>query len=270
MNFKIFVYRYNLSNDSKEYTIDIPFYEIVKKINGNSFRKYFIVDIRNLNHSKVIFNNFDDFKSQFLADEFFSLPSNTQYPINLSLCFLYDNNKIVNSDNILHDYNYALVNFINENEYKKIVASDDDLIVTERENIYDYNGKTISTSNFNLIYGFNGSGKTRFLEHISTQEKVPIFLLNKKFDSSNIYLSNSDEYLENLHKILAYCQSKNIPLLLDDLCWNSFDGRNQITIIDTLYAHSHEHNVFFTSAQENIKQLVKKRSHNPNIIDFNR
>ena len=118
------------------------------------------------------------------------------------------------------------------------------------------------------MYGLNGSGKTRFLKHMSAKEELPLFLLNQKFDDKNILLSNSSQYLENLSKIIDYCQTQNIPLLLDDLCWYSFDGRNQIKVIDTLYDYSHNNDVFFTSAQDEIKRLVKTRSHKPNIIEF--
>ena len=95
-------------------------------------------------------------------------------------------------------------------------------------------------------------------------------MLNQKFDDENRLLSSSSQYLENLSKIIDYCQTQNIPLLLDDLCWYSFDGRNQINVIDALYDYSHNNDVFFTSSKIGIKQLVKIRSHNPNIIDFNR
>ena len=269
-NNKKFIYHYSLHNDSIDYILEVPCYEIIKKINGNDFRKIFVVDIRNSNHREMIFKNFDDFQTQLLADEFFSLPKNTKYPITLSLYFLTDNNKIANYGDILYDYNYALKEFINFDEYSRIINSKQALIVPNRDITYDYNGETIQTSNFNLLYGLNGSGKTRFLKDMSSKKDLPLFLLNQKFDDENRLLSSSYQYLENLSKIIDYCQTQNIPLLLDDLCWYSFGGRNQISVIDALYDYSHNNDVFFTSAQIGIKQLVKTRSHNPNIIDFNR
>lgn len=274
INYRNFTYKYDINADSRYSILEIPSYEIIKKINGNDFKRIFIADIRNLKHREEIFKNFDEFQTQLLADEFFSAPENTKdtkYPISFSLCFLIDNNKIVNCGDILYDYYFALEDyFISIDEYNKIISSEQNLIVPNRNLTYNYNGSTIQTSNFNLLYGLNGSGKTRFLKAMSTEKKLPLFFLNKKFDDQNRLLSNSSQYLENLSKIIDYCQTQNIPLLLDDLCWYSFDGINQIKIIDTLYDYSHSNDVFFTAAQHDIKRLVKTRSHNSNIINFDK
>ena len=267
---KKIIYHYKRNEDNKDCILEVPYYETIQKINGNDFRKIFVIDIRNLKHREEIFKNFDEFQTQLLADEFFSLPRDTKYPLTLSLYFLNDNNEFLNYGDILYDYHYALKDFLSIDEYNKIISSEQDLIVSNRDLTYGYNGKTIQTSNFNLLYGLNGSGKTRFLKDMSSKKDLPLFLLNQKFDDENKLLYNSSQYLENLSKIIDYCQTQNIPLLLDDLCWYSFDGRNQIKVIDTLYDCSHSNDVFFTSAQDGIKQLVKTRSHNPNIIDFNR
>lgn len=269
-NNKNFIYHYTSNDDGSDYILEVPCYKIIKKINGNDFRKIFVVDIRNLKHCEEIFKNFDNFQTQLLADEFFSLPKDTKYPITLSLYFLNDNNKIMNYGDILYDYHFALKDFISVDEYNKIISSKQDLKVPNRDLTYNYNEKKIQTSNFNLLYGLNGSGKTRFLKNMSSKKDLPLFLLNQKFDDENRLLSSSSQYLENLSKIIDYCQTQNIPLLLDDLCWYSFDGRNQIKVIDALFDYSHNNDVFFTSSQNGIKQLVKTRSHNPNIIDFNK
>lgn len=269
-NNKKFTYRYNVTEDGRYYILEVPCYEIVKKINGNDFIKIFVVDIRNLKHREEIFEKFDEFQTQLLADEFFSLPKDTKYPINLSLYFLNDDNKIVNCGDILYNYDFALKDFISIDEYNKIISSEQNLIVPNRNSSYNYNGETIQTNNFNLLYGLNGSGKTRFLKDIASKKDLPLFLLNQKFDEESRLLSSSTQYLENLSKIVDYCQTQNIPLLLDDLCWYSLDGRNKIKVIDTLYDYSHNNDVYFTSAQDSIKQLVKTRSHNLNIIEFNK
>ncbi|MBQ3021480.1 MAG: hypothetical protein IJD92_04590 [Bacilli bacterium] len=265
---KKIIYHYKRNGDNKDCILEVPYYETIQKINGNDFRKIFILDIRYLKHREEIFRNFDNFQTQLLADEFFSLPKDTEYPMTFSLYFLNYNNKIVNCEEILYDYHFALKDFISIDEYNKILRKELNLIVVNSNSSYNYNGKTIQTNNFNLIYGLNGSGKTRFLKDMASKKNIPLFYLNKKFEEKNILLSNSFQYLENLSKIIDYCQTQNIPLLLDDLCWYSFDWRNQIKVIDTLYDYSHNNDVFFTSAQYEIKRLVKKRSHKPNIIEF--
>ena len=269
-NNKKFIYHYTANEDGRDYILEVPYYEIIKKINGNNFKKIFVVDIRNLKHREEIFKNFDEFQTQLLAGEYFSLPKNTKYPIILSLYFLNDDNKIMNCEEILYDYDFALKDFISVDEYNKIISSEQNLIVPNRSLTYDYNGREIQTSNFNLLYGLNGSGKTRFLKDMASKKDLPLFLLNQKIDEESRLISSSSQRLENLSKIIDYCQTQNIPLLLDDLCWYSFDGRNQIKVIDTLYDYSHSNDVFFTSAQSGIKQLVKTRSHNPNIIEFHK
>ena len=270
LNLKNFVYHYSLDEENMDFVMNVPYYEKVIKINGKDFRKIFIIDIRGLNRCEEIFENFDNFQTQLLADEYYSLPRDTQYPIILSLYFLNDSNKLVNPGRILHNYNYALKNFIDSEEFNKIMDQEDNLIVPNRNSSYIYDEKKIQTSNFNLLYGLNGSGKTLFLKYISSKNDIPLFMLNQKYDDKEKLLSSSSQYLENLSHIVNYCHTRNIPLLLDDLSWYSFDGRNQIKIIDTLYEYSHYNDVFFTSSQDNIKQLVKRRSQNPNIINFKR
>ena len=199
-----------------------------------------------------------------------NLDKEEKYPVALSLYFLCDNDRLINYDDILHDYNYALKDFIDYDQYNKIISEPDDLEVPIRESIFDYDGTTYKTNNFNLIYGLNASGKTRLMKHISHEKDIPLFLLNRKIDDREKVFYSSSQYLENFFKIIDYCDKQNIPLLLDDLCWNSFDGRNQVKIVDSLYEYSHNNDVFFTSAQDGIKELVKKRTHNPTIISIRR
>ena len=78
---------------------------------------------------------------------------------------------------ILYDYHFALKDFISIDEYNKIMSSKQDLIVPNRDLTYDYNEKKIQTSNFNLLYGLNGSGKTRFLKNMSSKKIT--FILSK-------------------------------------------------------------------------------------------
>lgn len=245
----------------------IPYYELVTKINGNDFRKLFIVDIRKMDYEKVL-SQFDYIQDTLVEDDYFNKSLDKCYPTNLGLYFLCDDDISRYFRNVLENYVYALKKFINTEEYEKLIKEPLDLLVKERKNIYLYNHKEIEAGNFNLIIGNNGSGKTQLLRFISEQRKTPIFLLNRSVSDPNKIFSNESEYLKNLDEIINYCKSRNMPLLLDDLCWGGMGGRGPLTIIDILYDYSHENDVFFTAAQSQIKGLVKKRSHTPNIIEL--
>ena len=64
-NNKNFIYHYTSNDDGSDYILEVPCYKIIKKINGNDFRKIFVVDIRNLKHCEEIFKNFDNFQNVY-------------------------------------------------------------------------------------------------------------------------------------------------------------------------------------------------------------
>lgn len=248
----------------------IPYREKTIKINENDFRKYFIIDIRNLNQDIIVemFNNFDNFQHYLLADEFFK-NSNKMYPVNLMLYYLIDEKRDYEIDKktIKDNFRYAIKDFISYEQFLQITRKPN-LYVSQRQTIYIYISEQIEINNFNLIFGSNGRGKTNILKFIAKEEDLPLFCLQKDINSQKI-LTSATERLNNLKQIMDYCSNQNCPLLLDDMEWNAFDERNRIKIIDQLYDYSHDRNVIFTSAQPSIKRLVNRRSHKPNIIDLN-
>lgn len=249
--------------------LTIPYQETTIKINENDFRKYFIIDIRNWNSDVIfeVFNNFANFQYNLLVDEFFS-NSNKTYPVNLMLYFLIDENRDydIDEETIKNNFRYAFKDFINYEQFLQITRKPN-LYVPQRQAIYMYNGERIEINNFNLIFGPNNRGKTNLLKFIAEESDLPLFNLYLDLNSSKI-LTSATERLNNLKQIMDYCYNQNSPLLLDDMGWNAFDERNKVKIINQLYDYSHDNNVIFTSAQQAIKSLVKKRSHKPNIIDL--
>lgn len=249
--------------------LTIPYQEITTKINENDFRKYFIIDIRNWNSDVIfkVFNDFVDFQSNLLADEFFS-NSNKTYPVNLMLYFLIDEsrNYDIDEETIKNNFNYAFKDFINHEQFLQITRKLD-LYVPQRQTIYMYNGEQIEINNFNLVFGPNNRGKTNLLKFIAEESNSPLFCLYQDLNSFKI-LTSATERLANLKQIMDYCYNQDSPLLLDDIWWNAFDERNKVKIINQLYDYSHDNDVVFTSAQQSIKSLVKSRSHKPNIIDL--
>lgn len=249
--------------------LSIPYQETTVKINENDFCKYIIIDIRNWNQDVIfeIFNDFADFQHSLLFDEFYS-NSNKMYPVNLMLYFLIDENRDyeIDEEAIKNNFAYAFKDFINHEQFLQITRKSN-LYVTQRQTIYVYNSEQIEINNFNLIFGSNGRGKTNLLKFIAKEGNLPLFCLSRDLNSKRI-LTSATERLNNLTQIMDYCRDQNSPLLLDDMWWNAFDERNKVKIINQLYDYSHDNNVIFTSAQQSVKSLVKRRSHKPNIIDL--
>ena len=249
---------------------DFPYYEIMEKINGIDFRKYYVFDIRDWHKDKValMFENFSGFQQDLLCDDFFSSSRDGVYPRNLMLYFIVDDseNYEIDKESIKNDMHYAFKDFISYSDFIKLTENEN-IDVQERSSIYTYQGNDLEIRNFNLVYGLNGSGKTDLLRFISEKEYLPLFDLSSDLDTKEI-LSGASEYIKNLKRIIEYCHSENIPLLLDEIGWNAYDDRNKIKIVDQLYEYSHKNNVIFTSCQRDIKSLVKKLAHNPNIIEL--
>lgn len=242
---------------------EIYYNTYIEKINGNDFRKHFVIDFNKLNENQInyILNNFDNFQMQLLGFDYFYYKSE-KYNCSLFLHLL-NLPKNKNYESILNNYNYCLKE-INDN----IKLKDKDIIINNQKSEYSWNNQKFTISNFNLIYGNNATGKTRLIRSYGEYKNIPVFQLVRNFESGN-FLVTSTERLSNFKKILKYCKENRIPILLDDMFWGSFDSKNTIKIIDELYDSSINNQVVFTSEQELPKTLVLKRTHDYNIIDLN-
>jgi len=261
--------------------IKIPYLKQIQTINGNVFREVYIIDIRSFTDLELenLFINFSEFQELFLESRFYNeLP----FRFNMMLYFIYDENRKYNFNfnRIKHDYKYAFKNFITENEIKDIFFND--IQLKEKEVIAFFEGQKI-TNGFNLIYGRNGSGKTRLLNGLADKLNTQVFNLNstdtivdeyvhkkllKYFDLSGVCINDSDKYFYKLSKILTYCSRNDLPILLDDLSWNSLDYRNQIKLVDILFDYSRAQGTVITTCKSDVKELVKKRVYKPNIIEL--
>lgn len=56
---------------------------------------------------------------------------------------------------------------------------------------------------------------------------------------------------------------------MDEMYWLAFDNRNIIHIIDQLHEVSLNNQVVVTTTFDNVKELLKKKTYKPNIIDLN-
>ena len=276
---------------------NITYYELDKKINDNIFRKYFIVDIRNMTDDKInsIFDNFDLFNELLLEDKYFLdvsyLPFN--YTKNMMLLFLYDDSKksVINNHDVLYNMKYAYKKFVTEDELSNIILNSS--INLDYSNIVctSSDGKRLLPG-FNLLYGLNGSGKSKLLFDFYSKFNFLIPMYNMYNDDLNLIdmvkdkslidsyfrrLNESDkydinsnigDYLHRLSQILALSEENSSIVFIDDLCWGSLDDRNQINVLDTLFDYSCINPVSITSCQSNIKRLVKNRVYSPNIIDL--
>lgn len=272
-------------------TINIPYYEIAQKINETIFRKYFIIDIRNWEENKIntFFKDFSSIQYEFFSEEFFS---DNSYRYNMMLYIVYDENKKYDFDRyqIMNDYHYAFKEFIAGNELDCILNMNQNIELEKKEKKISYQDKEIILDRFNLIYSFNGSGKSTLLKSVADFYQVPIFnmsdrnlelefsfqnddtfqnMLHKfKVDHLKNYLSNSEKYFYQFSQIVAYCNYHNMPLLLDDLSWNSLDDGNKIRLIDALFEYSNSQDTVITTCNGDVKSLVQRRVYNPNIINL--
>ena len=273
------------------------YYQFEKKINNNIFRKYFIVDTRDMSDREIIniFSDFDLFNEKLLKDDFLSGfgKANFDYSKNTMLLFLYNNKSKHITDNIeiLYNMEYGFKKFVTENELADIISEESIYIDYDIPMCMTIDGNELELG-FNLLYGLNGSGKTKLLYDFYNQFhcKVPMFnmynhelnlidLINDKnllemylkrlneFDRYDIK-SNTGDYLYRLSQILAFSKERNNIVFLDDMCWGSLDDRNQINVIDTLFEYSCDNPVAVTSCQSNIKKLIKSRVYHPNIIEL--
>ena len=268
---KEFVYHY----------INIPYLEYNEKINGNLFRRNFVIDIRNFNQAelKSLFENYDDFQFYFFQDKFWN---NADSRFNMVIYFIYDENVKSSLDlkKVTNNFEYAIKKFVTEKELET-TCFNDDINLGSNDIIASCNGISI-TNRFNLINGKNGSGKTVLLNDIANKLNAQVFNLSsdsiecdfvykkllKYFKINEDYLTGSQKNLYNLCKVLTFCARNEQPILLDDLQWNSLDSYNQIKLIDLLSDFSITNDVVVTSCKEDVKTLVKRRTYEPNIIDL--
>lgn len=241
--------------------IDIPYFEIKQVINDIIFRKYFIVDIRNLTDEEVknIFLNFITFQNKFLGEEYFK---NADYSCNMMLYFLCNDNKKIDKfviNTINNNMSYAYKDFIVESDLARVLNNSEDIELKEINSNFSYNGKDFTLGRFNLINGINGSGKTRMLNEISRFYETPIF-----------NMGTSDFYFDKLNMAIQYCIDNKIMLLLDDMVWKSLNDRDIIKTIDILFNYSKKYNTktVITSSDNKATNLIKKRVYKPNIIEL--
>lgn len=270
--------------------MELPYYEYVDKINDVIFRKNIVLDLTKIDIESIeyFFNNFSEINN--IIGGYYYYNQDDKFRGNHKLLMVYSNDikSIVykNSYNVLHDFNYFLKDFINEEEFKNLGNSY--IILINNKNIV-IDDKNINLSGFNLIYGSNGSGKTMLLKSISNKIKSPIFNLDnyreriREIECSEIFIfyyklltgrdsieinSNSDRIFYWLSIGLAYGKLENNVVLLDDMCWGGLDSRNKISIIDNLNNYSYFNGIVTTACQEDIKCLVKRRVYNPSVIDL--
>lgn len=279
-------FNFKYINNDDDFILQIPFCEFIEKINGDDFKKHYIIDVRNLskNDIMIIMNNFDNLQTQLLYDSYFL------QKINIILYILHDKKQTpeLNFEQILNDYNFALKKFITEEELDDIIKYNRNINLPNQTKIeVNYNNKHISIiDGFNLLYGPNDSGKTAHLKVFATLLECPIFNMKDKNLTLNIdknnyyfqelinrfnldikkeYLSNIEQYFYKLSQIITYCKVNNMPLLLDDLSWNSIDAKRKLELINALFEFSKENTTIVTACQDDVKKMIKRHIYKPNI-----
>lgn len=261
-NTNVFEYKYDLDSNGAYKSVLVPYYIKEEKINNITLKKNIIVDIRNIDYN-ILFENYKDFQEKLLSPYFYNNSRNTNTPDNIRLYFLCkDNNEYINRNDITNDKTYALKYFIKESDLSQIKEGNINILPSKE--IINVDGHEIELSNFNLIYGLNDSGKTKMIKSISNIMNVPLFDINF---FNKIYLTDSKNRLNNLKNIINYCELNRLPLLIDNIFWDSFSFRNKIKIVDDLYDYSLKEKVVVTGFNDSTKSLIKSYTHNPNIIN---
>lgn len=264
---KVFKFKYN-KNEDTYIELDIPYHEITWKLNNVEFRKLYFVDIRKID-ADIIFDNFKEFQKSFVSDEFFEY-KNRILGFSIIIYFVCYSYKIEEyifpKRNIEYDMDYALKYFITNKEADIFAQSNNDITVEDVSKNFSYGNREIEFKNFNLIFGPNASGKTTLIKEYSKKYNVPVYYLNPYLDKNNN--SISIRILNEFFYFIQECKENDVPLLLDISCWGLLDSRNQVIIIDSLMEYSLYNYVVITACQDNIKDLVKARVINPNIIEL--
>lgn len=279
-----------------EFQYRIPYYINLFLIDGETFRKSFIFDLRNMNDDqlKAIFNNYHYFQEQFCPKHYFRDYSSYAFNFknNMEIIFLYDDtSKIGNQYEIMYDMNYMVKKFMTMEELKQYLEKNfarARFANIERVVVDD---KIYGLTRFNYLYGLNGSGKTVLLNKMANKLKVPVFNANqqdldlinyiKRKECIKQYLysltgyydignySSYEKYVHRLSQILEFTKEHGNILLLDDLNWGGLDNLSTIRLVDTLFEFAiNNENVLVTGSLDNVKKLVKARTYNSNIIEL--
>ena len=134
----------------------------------------------------------------------------------------------------------------------------------QAENKIVYNNKEITLNSYNFIFG-KDNDNTSLMRSISQLYGYPVFKLN---NFNGVFLNDKTSYLINLKHIIEFCKIKNIPLLLDNIDWNTFDVNDQLRIIDEAFYLSMRKKVILTGSEKYVKELIKTRIYKPNIIEI--
>ena len=245
---------------------NIPYFELIKTIQKETFQKIFIIDIRKMAKEQVqhIFSNFDSFNDKLLENEYEQSNIN-----NMLTLFLYNPDQIyeTSKNNILNNMKYAIKRFVTEEQLITI------MINSSLEQV---------KSSFCLLY----KQQSKLLSKMAHQEQLPIYKLDtkleippskytqlffQKLNEINRYRIESDigTYFYQLSQILSFHKEQNKMVLLDNIGFEFLDERNKINIIDTLFDYTIEDKIpiVIASSDENTKELVKKRTYHPLIIE---
>lgn len=271
----------------REILHSIPYYIYKVVINGSVFRKNFVVDLTKFNSGELekFFRYFDAFNSEMGGT--YNYNTDDKYRWNNNLIMVYDDRikDFINNYKykVIENYDYFLKKFITVDVFNKMK---DSVISLKRESMF-LNNKSFYKNGLNLIYGCNGSGKTLLLKELEKNLNLKIFNLDSKnnYDIENTYefnnyyeLLTSNYYkgkltsIDNIYYMLsvglAYGDINNCMVLFDDMCWGGIDSQNIINIVDNLNNYSYSNGVVVTACQSHIKQLIKRRVYEPNIIDL--
>lgn len=303
---------------SKEQYIgeDIPFYEYITVVNGDEYRKLYIVDMTDENVAKLVqeklkevFSHGDDFFSYYFSDMFYeSEETETNLRWEQYVIFMTDDNLKYYDPKIERDFIYIIKRFIGESDLSKLLQRQEILIHDDEKIPFFYNGESQNLSKFNIIYGENGSGKTRLIRAISSQFGVPV--LNNGVD--NYFMTSgddikkilsqveSDKLMDSYKRLWGYSLRKSIDIndisrfsdvelkllmyaakisaveqtkqgivLLDDIGWNVFDDNRTSNTIEYLSDLSLTgHSVVCATINDNTKELMYRKTYKPNIINL--
>lgn len=265
-----------------EYIKESQYYTYIQKINEQKYRKFYIVDLRRLNHDvlNVLLDDFSyflNFQELLLQNDFFS-----RKDLTLFLYFICDLElkKDYRIQKIIKDIRYGVKKFLTEEELDIIMKNQQSRKTEELQRTILLPKQQIDLRNFNVLYGDNGSGKTTLLKDISNVLQIPYYSLLETInlpDTPNEYKNylkiilektiSELSYFSNFIKVLNYIEEQKIPLLLDDLSWNSLSDINLINIIDILADISYDHLTIVTACQPKILELIRTRVYKPNIIE---
>lgn len=261
--------------------LEINTYWYTQKIEGNPFKKFYIVDLRRLNEEEIlsVFKEFSTIQDELVRNDFF----NKKVAHRLYLYFLCDDKSKYNNiaQEAVRDIRFAFKLLVDKNDLDLILANNVDIDCVNPEENLSINGKNIKVGNFNLLFGVNGSGKTVLLKEIGEYYNVTPHNMMRIGDTSKVtledtkylhaFVSESDymyNYFLYLMSIIRMAKNTDTPILIDDLGWNGLNDINQIKIATLLNEAAFTNRTFVTAPQNDIKSLVRASIYNPNIIEL--